>query len=175
MPRLFNTFQFVLITLVGWMNERQQQIIEYLREENRVLREQLGGRRLWFNDVQRRRLAVKAKALGRRTSFRDLDHYHAGDIVGMASGTDRLARSRSRYRHEQSLGLARRIKEVHSTRNVVVGPPGNPHSQIRDQSRVYRQSARKRGAGSPSRSQRRIALIQKTTSADPPVLVLNVF
>ena len=66
MPRLFNPFQFVLITLAGWTNEHQQQIIEYLREENRVLREQLGGRRLRFNDVQRRRLAVKAKALGRR-------------------------------------------------------------------------------------------------------------
>jgi hypothetical protein len=33
---------------------------------NRVLREQLGGRRLRFNDDQRRRLAVKAKGLGRK-------------------------------------------------------------------------------------------------------------
>jgi hypothetical protein len=40
--------------------------IEYLREENRVLRERLGGRRLGFNDDQRRRLAAKAKKLGRR-------------------------------------------------------------------------------------------------------------
>jgi transposase InsO family protein len=48
------------------MNQRQLQVIDYLREENRVLREQLGGRRVRFNDDQRRRLAVKAKALGRR-------------------------------------------------------------------------------------------------------------
>ena len=41
-------------------------VIEYLREENRVLREQLGGRRVRLNDNQRRRLAVKAKALGRK-------------------------------------------------------------------------------------------------------------
>ncbi len=41
-------------------------IIEYLREENRVLREQLGGRRVRFNDDQRRRLASKAKGLGRK-------------------------------------------------------------------------------------------------------------
>ena len=47
------------------MNHRQLQVIEYLREENRVLREQLGGRRVRLNDNQRRRLAVKAKALGR--------------------------------------------------------------------------------------------------------------
>ena len=49
------------------MNHRQLQIIEYLREENRVLREQRGGRRVRLNDHPRRRLAVKAKALGRKT------------------------------------------------------------------------------------------------------------
>src|SRR6516164_4924512 len=48
------------------MNQRQLEAIDYLREENRVLREQLGGRRVRFNDDQRRRLAVKAKSLGRR-------------------------------------------------------------------------------------------------------------
>src|SRR4051812_10476449 len=47
------------------MNEQQQQAIEYLREENKVLREQMGGRRLRFTDAQRRRLAAKAKGLGR--------------------------------------------------------------------------------------------------------------
>jgi hypothetical protein len=36
----------------------------YLREENRVLREQLGGRRVRFNDDQRRRLAARTKCLG---------------------------------------------------------------------------------------------------------------
>jgi hypothetical protein len=35
----------VLIAVAGWMNQRQLQLIDYLREENRVLREQLGGRR----------------------------------------------------------------------------------------------------------------------------------
>jgi putative transposase len=48
------------------MNQRQQQTIEYLREENRVLREQLGDRRVRFNDDQRRRLAARAKGLGRK-------------------------------------------------------------------------------------------------------------
>jgi len=56
----------VLIAVSGWMNQRQLQVIDYLREENRVLREQLGGRRLRLDDNQRRRLAVRAKALGRR-------------------------------------------------------------------------------------------------------------
>ncbi len=48
------------------MNRHQQEVIEYLQEENRALREQLGGRRLRFTDVQRRRLARRAHQIGRR-------------------------------------------------------------------------------------------------------------
>ena len=48
------------------MNQSQLQVIDYLREENRVLREQLGGRRLRLDDNQRRGLATKAKGLGRK-------------------------------------------------------------------------------------------------------------
>jgi putative transposase len=66
MPRVLDPFRFVLIAVGGWMNRHQLQIIDYLREENRVLREQLGGRRVHFNDDQRRRLAAKAKGLGRK-------------------------------------------------------------------------------------------------------------
>ena len=50
MPRLLDPFRFVLIAVAGWMNQRQLQMIDYLREENRVLREQLDGRRLGLND-----------------------------------------------------------------------------------------------------------------------------
>src|SRR5882672_287705 len=66
MPRVLDPFRFVLIAVAGWMNQRQLQMIDYLREENRVLREQLGGRRMRLNDDQRRRLAAKAKGLGRK-------------------------------------------------------------------------------------------------------------
>jgi putative transposase len=66
MPRVLDPFRFVLIAVAGWMNQHQLQIIHYLREENRVLREQLGNHRLRFNDDQRRRLAAKAKRLGRK-------------------------------------------------------------------------------------------------------------
>jgi hypothetical protein len=64
MPKVLDPFRFVLLAVAGWMNQRQFHIIDYLREENRVLREQLGDHRLRFNDDQRRRLAVKAKELG---------------------------------------------------------------------------------------------------------------
>ena len=63
---MLDPFRFLLIAICGWINRRQLLVIEYLREENRVLREQLGGRRVRLNDNQRRRLAVKAKALGRK-------------------------------------------------------------------------------------------------------------
>ncbi len=61
-----DSFRLLLIFLAGWLNPQQQDVIDYLQEENRVLREQLGDRRLRLNDDQRRRLAVKAKKLGRR-------------------------------------------------------------------------------------------------------------
>src|SRR2546422_4603869 len=59
-------FSFLIVSIAGWMNQHQHRVIEYLIEENRVLREQIGSRRLRFTDDQRRRLAAKAKKLGRR-------------------------------------------------------------------------------------------------------------
>ena len=66
MHLIFYQFPFLVISIAGWMNQHQQQVIEYLMEENRVLREQIGTRRMRFSDDQRRRLAVKAKQLGRK-------------------------------------------------------------------------------------------------------------
>jgi transposase InsO family protein len=58
--------QFLMLVFAGWVNRSQLEIVEFLQEENRVLREQLGCRRLHFTDAQRRRLAAKGQALGRR-------------------------------------------------------------------------------------------------------------
>ena len=58
--------QFLVLTMAGWLNRHQEDLIEYLGEENRVLREQLGSRPLRLTDAQRRRLAVRGKRLGRR-------------------------------------------------------------------------------------------------------------
>ena len=66
MRRAIDPFSFLITSLAGWMNQHQQYVIEYLIEENRVLREQIGNRRLRFSDHQRRRLAAKAKKLGRQ-------------------------------------------------------------------------------------------------------------
>src|SRR6266702_1342200 len=57
--------QFLLMTFAGWVNRRQLAMIDYLKEENLVLRQQLGRGKLRFTDDQRRRLAVKGRVLGR--------------------------------------------------------------------------------------------------------------
>jgi putative transposase len=50
----------------GWNNNDQQNQLEYQRTLIQVLREKLGTKRILLNDDQRRRLAVKGKALGRK-------------------------------------------------------------------------------------------------------------
>src|SRR4051795_4478274 len=65
MSRALDPFRFLLIAVTGWMNQRQLQVIEYLREENRVLREQLGERRLRLSDHQRL-IAQKYEGSGKR-------------------------------------------------------------------------------------------------------------
>lgn len=65
MQPIFDPIRFLLVALASWFNQHQQHLIDYLVEENRILREQMGDRRLRFTDDQRRRLAVKAKLVGR--------------------------------------------------------------------------------------------------------------
>ena len=55
----------LLTALLGWLEREQRDVIVFLREENRVLKAQLAGRRLHVNDGQRRRLAVLGQRLGR--------------------------------------------------------------------------------------------------------------
>ncbi|MFT5105020.1 MAG: putative transposase [Verrucomicrobiales bacterium] len=58
--------QFLILTTAGWRNRQQEDAIEYLKEENRVLREILSQKRIRFSDAQRRRLAMRGKKLGRK-------------------------------------------------------------------------------------------------------------
>ena len=67
MTSVLQPFHLLVIALTGWLGRHQQTVIDYLIEENRVLKEQLEGQRLRFTDEQRIRLAMKAKVLGRRT------------------------------------------------------------------------------------------------------------
>ena len=76
----FYPLQILLFTVAGWVNRHQQDIIAYLVEENRVLKEQPKGRKLRLSDEQRRRLAAKAKRVGRPGLMKAI----AGLIVRMA-------------------------------------------------------------------------------------------
>jgi transposase InsO family protein len=62
----------VLIVMVaGWIQRHQQQVITYVQEENRILKAQLGNRRLHLTDSDRRHLAELAYPLG-RTRLKEL-------------------------------------------------------------------------------------------------------
>ena len=59
--------RFAILLAASWINRDQQKIIDYLLEEIHMYRKHLTGRRVRFTDEQRRRLGVKAKALGRKS------------------------------------------------------------------------------------------------------------
>ncbi|HIM14241.1 MAG TPA: hypothetical protein EYM31_00590 [Acidobacteria bacterium] len=66
MSFILQPWQLYVAIIAGWIHRQQQEAIEYLRTENRVLREKHGPKRILLNDDQRRRLAVKGKILGRQ-------------------------------------------------------------------------------------------------------------
>jgi transposase len=66
MEFVLQAWHLLVAILAGWINRQQQAVIEYLHTENQVLKESYGKKRIRLNDDQRRRLAVKGKALGRK-------------------------------------------------------------------------------------------------------------
>ena len=46
-------WRILLLTLAGWIRREQAAVIGYLKEENRVLRDQLKGKRLQLSDSER--------------------------------------------------------------------------------------------------------------------------
>ena len=86
MASLSYPFQFLIVALAGWINQHQRDVIEYLQTENRVLREQLGPRRLRFTGHQRIRLAAKAKHL-RRPVLREIGSIVSPDTLLACIGT----------------------------------------------------------------------------------------
>ena len=66
MQFVLQPWQLYFLILTGWVNRQQQNVINHLRIENQIVKEQLGKRRILLNDDQRRRLAVSGKILGRK-------------------------------------------------------------------------------------------------------------
>jgi len=65
MPPILHALALIL---AGWVNRHQQRILDFLLEENRILRRQLGKRRLRLSDDERRRAPTSS---GRRASAPD--------------------------------------------------------------------------------------------------------
>ena len=61
-----SALHILLLTVTSWLDRREREVLAYLIEENRVLRQQLNGRRLRLTDDDRRQLAARAYRLGRQ-------------------------------------------------------------------------------------------------------------
>ena len=80
---ILQTWQLFVVVLARRMNQQQQDAVAYLREENRVLREQLGGKRIRFTDDQRRHLAARDRHVISASWFpRDLAGGPAAAVAG---------------------------------------------------------------------------------------------
>jgi transposase InsO family protein len=66
MQFILQPWHILFAVVCGWLNERQQQIIEFQNDQIEALLKKLGRKRLLLTDDQRRVLAVKGHALGRK-------------------------------------------------------------------------------------------------------------
>ena len=66
MKFVLQPWHLALIVISAWVNQRQQQIIEFQNAQIEALLKKLGKKRVLLTDDQRRLLAVQGKALGRK-------------------------------------------------------------------------------------------------------------
>ncbi len=66
MSNSIRPWHLLAATIAGLLGEQQRHVIEYLIAENRVLRAQIGNRKLRLNDDERRKLAALSRPLSRR-------------------------------------------------------------------------------------------------------------
>jgi len=100
-----------------------------LHHENRVLREQLKGKRIRFTDDQRRRLAAKGKALGRKVlgdvctlaTPETVLRWYRTSIAKKYDGSAKRGPGRPRVKESIQELVVRMAKE-----NVSWGKPGRP-------------------------------------------------
>ena len=107
------------------MNRHQQDITAYLVEENRVLKEQLKGRKLRLSDEQRRRLAAKAKRLGRQSLNRGATPNP--DESFMAQVARNLTDAVDDPQRQRDQDLEVRVSSLASTETVLRWRPRGDH------------------------------------------------
>jgi hypothetical protein len=109
MSALLLPLHLLLMMFAGWANRHQVAVIEYLQEENRVLKERLGGRRIRFTDAERRRLARKAQVLGRKV-LNELETLVTPDTL--LRSYRELVSSKWNYSHRRGPGRPRIMKTI---------------------------------------------------------------
>ena len=67
MAFILQPWQLLVTILAAWINHHQQQVIDFQRAQIEALLKAQGKKRILLNDDQRRVLAIRAKALGRKT------------------------------------------------------------------------------------------------------------
>ena len=115
-----HAWQILVVALAGWLNRQQQDVVEYLQEENRVLCEHLKGKRLRFTDDQRRRLASKGKVLGRRMLMGKVN------TAGCYGATMRPRQGRS----ARNLGQGDRARDPPAVLTAYSEPSSEPTSSM---------------------------------------------
>ena len=130
--------QFLVLTFAGWVNRHQDDLIDYLREENRVLREHLGPRPLRLTDAQRRRLAVRGHKLGRRV------------LTQVARQVDQRGVSHTRGPARRGASASSRLR-VHRTRPSREKPPGTRQPAPATTTTSAKAGRRRSAAGTPRR------------------------
>ena len=78
--------QYLIAAFGVWLNRQQQDVIDYLKEENQLLRAKLDGRKIQFTDAERfvrsikeecmRRMIFFGEASLRRAIKEHMAHYH---------------------------------------------------------------------------------------------------
>jgi hypothetical protein len=120
---VLHPWQLFLAIMAGWINEHQQDVIEYLHTENQVLKERLGKKRILLNDDQRHRLAVKGEILGRK-ALSEIVSIATPDTTAPASRIDRAEMGL-----QQTTQVCRKASVARGNRSTG-GPNGPRESEL---------------------------------------------
>ena len=108
MSFLLRPWHILFVTICGLLNQRQQQIIEFQNAQIDALLKKLSRKRLLLDDNQRRLLAVKGQAIGRKALFElttivtpdTILRWHRQLVARKFDSSDQRKPSRPRIRQE---------------------------------------------------------------------------
>ena len=116
---LLQPWHILLAALCGMVNERQQQIIEFQNAQIEALLKKPGKKRLLLDDDQRRLLAVKAHAIGRKALLElttivtpdTILHWHRKLVAKKFDSSNKRQPGRPRIRQEIVSAIVRFARE----------------------------------------------------------------